>query len=188
MPPQSSLRGDWFSGSRHSVDIPRAHLPSGATASQFDLSGKPFSSMRHTAPSEVQPPAIGAKGGNGRGLLSRIRSGFGKAFGKNRRDKKWSEDPMSDAAYSEEVVHTKPRLDFARREAMHPDDERCIDQFVEAVRRYEIMPDGSIGRGTEGCPRVPSGPMQDFFGGLLVGSEQRAGIRWLFGSLRIQSP
>lgn len=166
MSPQSSLRSDWSSSSRHSVDIPRAHLPSGAVASQSDLSGKPFSSMRYTAPSEVQSPASRAKDSKGRGLFSRIRSEFGKAFGKNRRDKKWSEGSMSDAAYSEDVVHTELRMDFAKREAMHPDDERCIDQFVEAVRRYEIMPDGSIGRGDgkvpEGTIRTNAGLLRGF--------------------------
>lgn len=154
MPHQSSLRGDWLGSSRHSVDIPRAHLPSATTASRSDLSGKPFNSMRYTAPSEVQPAATRTKDGSGRRLLSRIKSGLGKAFGINRRDKKWSEGSMSDVAYSEDVVHTELRMDFAKRAGMHPDDERYIDQFVEAVRRYEILPDGSIGRGDG---RVPDG-------------------------------
>ncbi|WP_141343076.1 hypothetical protein [Bradyrhizobium sp. USDA 3458] len=170
MPPQSSLRGDWFGGSRHSVDIPRAHLPSAAADSRSDLSGKPFNSMRYTAPSEVYPSASQAKDSKGRGLFSRIRSEFGKAFGKNRRDKKWSESSMSNPAYSEDVVHTELRMDFARREAMHPDDERCIDQFVEAVRRYEILPDGSIGRGDG---RVPDGTIRTNAGFL------RGFARWL---------
>ncbi|WP_192247400.1 hypothetical protein [Mesorhizobium caraganae] len=37
MPPQSNLQDNWFSSTRYSVDIPRAHLGSAATTSQSDL-------------------------------------------------------------------------------------------------------------------------------------------------------
>ncbi|ULJ74465.1 Ulp1 family isopeptidase [Rhizobium gallicum] len=117
--------------------------------------------MRYTALSEV-PPAARAKDGKSRGLFSRVKSGLAKALGTNRRDKKWSEG--SNVAYSEDVVHTEFRMDFAKREGMHSDDERCIDQFVEAVRNYEILPDGSIGRGDG---RVPEGTITNNAGYLM---------------------
>ncbi|PDS99233.1 hypothetical protein CO666_33275, partial [Rhizobium chutanense] len=55
-----------------------------------------------------------------------------------------------DAATETHVASTKVRVGAKRgRPAdrdMHPDDETRINQFAEAVRNYEILPDGSVGR------------------------------------------
>ncbi|WP_245441759.1 Ulp1 family isopeptidase [Rhizobium leguminosarum] len=55
-------------------------------------------------------------------------------------------------------VSTKVRVGAKRgRPAdrdMHPDDASRINQFAEAVRDYEILPDGSIGRGDGRVPEA----------------------------------
>ncbi|OOO38499.1 UNVERIFIED_ORG: hypothetical protein BTE55_04825, partial [Rhizobium sophorae] len=61
-----------------------------------------------------------------------------------------------DAATETHVVSTKVRVGAKRGRAadwdMHPDDASRINQFAEAVRNYEILPDGSIGRGDGRVP------------------------------------
>ncbi|WP_245268308.1 Ulp1 family isopeptidase [Rhizobium leguminosarum] len=64
-----------------------------------------------------------------------------------------------DAATETHVVSTKVRVDYAKRgrpadRDMHPDDESRINQFAEAVRNYEILPDGSVGRGDGRVPEA----------------------------------
>ncbi|MCJ9697565.1 hypothetical protein MOV76_39160, partial [Rhizobium sp. PRIMUS64] len=71
-----------------------------------------------------------------------------------------------DAATETHVVSTKVRVDYAKRgrpadRDMHPDDESRINQFAEAVRNYEILPDGSIGRGDG---RVPERTIENNLG------------------------
>ncbi|WP_245425057.1 hypothetical protein, partial [Rhizobium sp. M10] len=49
-----------------------------------------------------------------------------------------------DAATETHVVSTKVRKRGRPADRdMHPDDETRINQFAEAVRNYEILPDGS---------------------------------------------
>ncbi|WP_374991982.1 Ulp1 family isopeptidase [Rhizobium sp. Pop5] len=63
-----------------------------------------------------------------------------------------------DAATETHVVSTKVRVGAKRGRAadwdMHPDDESRINQFAEAVRNYEILPDGSVGRGDGRVPEA----------------------------------
>ncbi|ACE93950.1 hypothetical protein RHECIAT_PB0000241 (plasmid) [Rhizobium etli CIAT 652] len=79
-----------------------------------------------------------------------------------------------DAATETHVVSTKARVGAKRgRPAdrdMHPDDETRINQFAEAVRNYEILPDGSVGRGDG---RVPEATVENNLGIL------RRFARWL---------
>ncbi|ACE93952.1 Ulp1 family isopeptidase [Rhizobium phaseoli] len=79
-----------------------------------------------------------------------------------------------DAATETHVASTKVRVGAKRgRPAdrdMHPDDETRINQFAEAVRGYEILPDGSIGRGDG---RVPEATVENNLGIL------RRFARWL---------
>ncbi|KAA3451443.1 hypothetical protein C7I87_06595 [Mesorhizobium sp. SARCC-RB16n] len=143
MPQQSNLQDSWFSNARHSIDIPR-----GAKASQSDRRDRPFASTRYTAPSEAQPAAR-TKHSKSPGLFSRVKSGLGKIFGSY--SEKASRGPVS------EVVHSELRMDSAKRSRpsaggdMHPEDERLIEQLAAELRSYEVVPDGTIGRG-EGLP------------------------------------
>ncbi|NKF30690.1 hypothetical protein HER21_29970, partial [Pseudomonas sp. BGM005] len=79
-----------------------------------------------------------------------------------------------DAATETHVASTKVRVGAKRgRPAdrdMHPDDETRINQFAEAVRNYEILPDGSVGRGDG---RVPEATVENNLGIL------RRFARWL---------
>ncbi|MDK4730914.1 Ulp1 family isopeptidase, partial [Rhizobium phaseoli] len=63
-----------------------------------------------------------------------------------------------DAATETHVASTKVRVGAKRGRAadwdMHPDDESRINQFAEAVRNYEILPDGSVGRGDGRVPEA----------------------------------
>ncbi|MEI9401773.1 Ulp1 family isopeptidase [Mesorhizobium argentiipisi] len=162
MPQQSNLQDSWFNNARHSIDIPRA-----ARALQSDLRDRPFTSTRYTASSEAQPAAR-TKDSKGRGLFSRVKSGLGKMFGS--RSEKSSRGSMS------EVVHSELRMDSAKRSRppagadMHPEDERLIEQFAAELRAYEVVPDGTIGRG-EG--KVPEPTIKDNLGVL------RGFARWL---------
>ncbi|MEI9425596.1 Ulp1 family isopeptidase [Mesorhizobium sp. Cs1299R1N1] len=167
MPQQSNLRDSGFSSTRHSIDIPRAHLGSAPTGSQSDLRDRSFGSTRFTAPSEAQT-ATRTKDSKSRGLFSRVKSGLGKVFGS--RSEKSSRSPVSD------VVHSELRMDSAKRSRpptgadMHPADERLIEQFAAELRAYEVVPDGTIGRG-EG--KVPEPTIKDNLGVL------RGFARWL---------
>ncbi|MCK1738334.1 hypothetical protein IVA79_31180 [Bradyrhizobium sp. 138] len=167
MPPQSSLQDKGLSSTRYSVDIPSAHLGAGATASQSSLRDRLFSSTRYTAPSEPQPAAR-TKDSKSRGLFSRVKSGFGKVFGGSGGEK-------SSGGSTSEVASSELRMDFAKRgrpagQDMHPEDEARIEQFAEAVRGYEILPDGSTGRGDG---RVCDGTLRTNLGLL------RGFARWL---------
>lgn len=157
MRPRSNQRDNSFSSTRHSVDVPHAHHGAGATASQSSLRDQLFSSTRYTAPSEPQPAAR-TKDSKSRGLFSRVKSGFGKVFGGSGGEK-------SSGGSTSEVASSELRMDFAKRgrpagQDMHPEDEARIEQFAEAVRGYEILPDGSTGRGDG---RVCDGTPQDQF-------------------------
>ncbi|MCK1546169.1 hypothetical protein IVB12_30560 [Bradyrhizobium sp. 179] len=167
MRPRSNLRDNSFSSTRHSVDVPSAHLGAGATASQSSLRDQLFSSTRYTAPSEPQPAAR-TKDSKSRGLFSRVKSGFGKVFGGSGGEK-------SSGGSTSEVASSELRMDFAKRgrpagQDMHPEDEARIEQFAEAVRGYEILPDGSTGRGDG---RVCDGTLRTNLGLL------RGFARWL---------
>ncbi|WP_183613819.1 Ulp1 family isopeptidase [Rhizobium leguminosarum] len=60
-----------------------------------------------------------------------------------------------DAATETHVVSTKVRKRGRPADRdMHPDDETRINQFAEAVRNYEILPDGSVGRGDGRVPEA----------------------------------
>lgn len=167
-PSRSNLQDNGFSRTRHSVDLPRAHLRGSAVeGSRSDLRERLFNSTRYTAPSEPEVVARTRDKRSG-GLWSRVKSGLGKAFGGSRREK-FSGGSGPDAMSSE------LRMDFVKRgrsagEDMHPEDERCIGQFAEAVRGYEILPDGSLGRGDG---RVPEPTLTDNQGVLT------AFARWL---------
>lgn len=153
-PPRFNLRDDAFGSMRRSVDVPRAY-PGGSAAgeSYLDLRDRPFKSTRYTAPSEPEPAAQ-TKDRKSRGLWSRVKSGVGNAFGGNRRNK-------SSGTAAPDEVHKELRMDFVKRSRpageLYPEDEQCISQFGEAVRDYEILPDGSIGRGDG---RVPEGTIR----------------------------
>ncbi len=68
-----------------------------------------------------------------------------------------------DAATETHVVSTKVRKRGRPADRdMHPDDETRINQFAEAVRNYEILPDGSVGRGDG---RVPENYRREQFMG-----------------------
>ncbi|MFG3591484.1 Ulp1 family isopeptidase [Bradyrhizobium sp. RDI18] len=112
-------------GTRYSVDVPRAHLGLAANDSPSDLRGRPFSSMRYTAPSEAQPAAR-TKDNKPRGLFSRVKSGLGKVFGGSRREKS-SGGSASDAVYSE------LRMDFAKRSRPSEADLGLIEEFKVAL-------------------------------------------------------
>ncbi|ARO26902.1 peptidase C48 family domain-containing protein (plasmid) [Rhizobium sp. TAL182] len=76
-----------------------------------------------------------------------------------------------DAATETHVVSTKVRKRGRPADRdMHPDDETRINQFAEAVRNYEILPDGSVGRGDG---RVPEATVENNLGIL------RRFARWL---------
>ncbi|WP_146006635.1 hypothetical protein [Bradyrhizobium forestalis] len=88
MPPRSNLRDNSSSSTRYSVDVAHAYLGSGASDYQSDLRGRPFRSMRYTAPSEAQPEAR-ARESKSRGLFSRVKSGSARPLeevaGRSRR-------------------------------------------------------------------------------------------------------
>ncbi|MFC3320394.1 Ulp1 family isopeptidase [Mesorhizobium cantuariense] len=125
MPPHSSLLDNSVSSTRYSVDIPRVHLGSAAKASQSDLRDRPFSSTRYTAPSEARLAAR-TKDSKSRGLFSRIKSGLGKAFGGSRHEKS-SGDSLS------YVIHSEPRMDFAKRSRQSDADLSLIEEFKVAL-------------------------------------------------------
>nr|WP_237357949.1 Ulp1 family isopeptidase [Rhizobium phaseoli] len=114
--------------------------------------------------------------GKRRGFTSRMASGFKKAFGlsSGKTSSRSSGQQDVDAATETHVASTKVRVGAKRgRPAdrdMHPDDETRINQFAEAVRGYEILPDGSIGRGDG---RVPEATVENNLGIL------RRFARWL---------
>lgn len=125
MRPRSNLRDNSFSSTRHSVDVPHAHLGSAANNYRSDLQDRPFSSMRYAAPSEEQPTAR-TKDNKPRGLFSRVKSGLSKVFGGNHREK-WSGGPASDDVYSE------LRIDFAKRSRPSEADLALIEEFKTAL-------------------------------------------------------
>ncbi|MCK1538182.1 hypothetical protein IVB06_15790 [Bradyrhizobium sp. 171] len=125
MRPRSNLRDNSFSSTRHSVDVPHAHLGSAANNYRSDLQDRPFSSMRYAAPSEEQPTAR-TKDNKPRGLFSRVKSGLSKVFGGNHREK-LSGGPASDDVYSE------LRIDFAKRSRPPEADLALIEEFKTAL-------------------------------------------------------
>lgn len=131
MPPRSSRREDWFSSGRHSVDLPRAHIGgSAAGESQSDLRERLFSSSRYTAPSEVRPLER-TKDSKSRGLLSRIKSRFGKAFGRSRREK-------SSGVSASGVVSSEHHMDLVKRSRpsaggeLHPQGAQQVKRLAVA--------------------------------------------------------
>ncbi|MET2831126.1 Ulp1 family isopeptidase [Mesorhizobium shangrilense] len=131
MPPQSNLQDNWFSSTRYSVDIPRAHLGSTAKASQSDLRDRPFSSTRYTVPSEPGPVAR-TKDKKSGGLWSRVKSGLGKAFGGSRYEKS-SGGSASD-------VYSELRMDFAKRSRPSDADLELIGEFKVALEGENRRP------------------------------------------------
>ncbi|WP_373683251.1 Ulp1 family isopeptidase, partial [Rhizobium leguminosarum] len=141
-----------MSGARHSIDVSRA----GSSSLRFGGSGGKTSSNMAEAGEVAAAPQ-----GKSRGFKSRMASGFKKAFGwsSGKTSSRGSGQQDVDAATETHVVSTTVRVDYAKRgrpadRDMHPDDASRINQFAEAVRDYEILPDGSIGRGDG---RVPEG-------------------------------
>ncbi|WP_245425679.1 hypothetical protein [Rhizobium sp. H4] len=138
-----------MSGARHSIDVSRA----GSSSLRFGGSGSKTSSNMAEAGEVAAAPQ-----GKRRGFTSRMASGFKKAFGlsSGKTSSRSSGQQDVDAATETHVVSTKVRVGAKRGRAarwdMHPDDESRINQFAEAVRNYEILPDGSIGRGDGRVP------------------------------------
>ncbi|QAS81141.1 hypothetical protein CO657_24645 (plasmid) [Rhizobium acidisoli] len=166
--PQSRAPENSLSGARHSIDVSRA----GSSSLRFGGSGSKTSSNMAEAGEVAAPPQ-----GKSRGFKSRMASGFKKAFGlsSGKTSSRGSGQQDVDAATETHVVSTKVRVDYAKRgrpadRDMHPDDESRINQFAEAVRDYEILPDGSIGRGDG---RVPERTVENNLGIL------RGFARWL---------
>ncbi|WP_425375994.1 Ulp1 family isopeptidase [Rhizobium acidisoli] len=151
--PQSRAPENSLSGARHSIDVSRA----GSSSLRFGGSGGKTSSNMAEAGEVAAAPQ-----GKSRGFKSRMASGFKKAFGwSSKTSSRGSGQQDVDAATETHVVSTTVRVDYAKRgrpadRDMHPDDESRINQFAEAVRNYEILPDGSIGRGDG---RVPEGTL-----------------------------
>ncbi|WP_373683250.1 Ulp1 family isopeptidase [Rhizobium leguminosarum] len=152
--PQSLAPENSLSGARHSIDVSRA----GSSSLRFGGSGGKTSSNMAEAGEVAAAPQ-----GKSRGFKSRMASGFKKAFGwsSGKTSSRGSGQQDVDAATETHVVSTTVRVDYAKRgrpadRDMHPDDESRINQFAEAVRNYEILPDGSIGRGDG---RVPEGTL-----------------------------
>ncbi|WP_420493390.1 Ulp1 family isopeptidase [Rhizobium etli] len=148
-----------MSGARHSIDVSRA----GSSSLRFGGSGSKTSSNMADAGEVAAAPQ-----GRSRGFKSRMVSGFKKAFGlsSGKTSSRGSGQQDVDAATETHVVSTKVRVDYAKRgrpadRDMHPDDESRINQFAEAVRNYEILPDGSIGRGDG---RVPERTVENNLG------------------------
>lgn len=150
---QSDLQDDRFSSTRCSVDIPRAHLGSARKNWQSDLPDRPFSSMRYTAPSEVQPAAR-TKDTKSRKFLARVKSGLGKAFRGSRREMS-SGGPASDGVYSE------LRLDFVKRDRAETDegfgDFRKTAHRTTAAVREAVVPE-PVRQGRTGSPMSPDTP------------------------------
>ncbi|OYD00779.1 peptidase C48 family domain-containing protein (plasmid) [Rhizobium sp. N4311] len=154
--PQSLAPENSLSGARHSIDVSRA----GSSSLRFGGSGSKTSSNMAEAGEVAAAPQ-----GKRRGFTSRMASGFKKAFGlsSGKTSSRSSGQQDVDAATETHVVSTKVRVDYAKRgrpadRDMHPDDESRINQFAEAVRNYEILPDDSIGRGDG---RVPEGTLRN---------------------------
>ncbi|AJC82381.1 peptidase C48 family domain-containing protein (plasmid) [Rhizobium etli bv. phaseoli str. IE4803] len=148
--PQSLAPENSLSGARHSIDVSRA----GSSSLRFGGSGSKTSSNMAEAGEVAAAPQ-----GKRRGFTSRMASGFKKAFGlsSGKTSSRSSGQQDVDAATETHVVSTKVRVDYAKRgrpadRDMHSDDESRINQFAEAVRNYEILPDGSIGRGDGRVP------------------------------------
>ncbi|ANM20126.1 peptidase C48 family domain-containing protein (plasmid) [Rhizobium sp. N541] len=157
--PQSLAPENSLSGARHSIDVSRA----GSSSLRFGGSGSKTSSNMAEAGEVAAAPQ-----GKSRGFTSRMASGFKKAFGlsSGKTSSRGSGQQDVDAATETHVVSTKVRVDYAKRgrpadRDMHPDDESRINQFAEAVRNYEILPDGSIGRGDG---RVPERTIENNLG------------------------
>ncbi|WP_438270096.1 Ulp1 family isopeptidase [Rhizobium leguminosarum] len=157
--PQSLAPENSLSGARHSIDVSRA----GSSSLRFGGSGSKTSSNMAEAGEVAAAPQ-----GRSRGFKSRMVSGFKKAFGlsSGKTSSRGSGQQDVDAATETHVVSTKVRVDYAKRgrpadRDMHPDDESRINQFAEAVRNYEILPDGSIGRGDG---RVPERTIENNLG------------------------
>ncbi|ANL55936.1 Ulp1 family isopeptidase [Rhizobium phaseoli] len=165
--PQSLAPENSLSGARHSIDVSRA----GSSSLRFGGSGSKTSSNMAEAGEVAAAPQ-----GKRRGFTSRMASGFKKAFGlsSGKTSSRSSGQQDVDAATETHVVSTKARVGAKRgRPAdrdMHPDDETRINQFAEAVRNYEILPDGSVGRGDG---RVPEATVENNLGIL------RRFARWL---------
>ncbi|MBP2484297.1 hypothetical protein JOH50_000024 [Rhizobium leguminosarum] len=165
--PQSLAPENSLSGARHSIDVSRA----GSSSLRFGGSGSKTSSNMAEAGEVAAAPQ-----GKRRGFTSRMASGFKKAFGlsSGKTSSRSSGQQDVDAATETHVVSTKVRVGAKRgRPAdrdMHPDDETRINQFAEAVRNYEILPDGSVGRGDG---RVPEATVENNLGIL------RRFARWL---------
>ncbi|MET3583631.1 hypothetical protein ABID19_006696 [Mesorhizobium robiniae] len=139
-PPRFTPSDSYFSGSRHSVDIPQAHL--GGTSQvppQSSLRPDPFSSARYTS-SPVAQPEVQTKKGKNRGLWSRIKSGVGKAFSGSHRDKAFG------APVQQEVVSTSVRVYHAKQPSrirgVFDADEALLEEFRS--RATGRMSDGTI--------------------------------------------
>ncbi|MGY3619194.1 Ulp1 family isopeptidase [Bradyrhizobium sp. USDA 10063] len=102
-----------------------------------NLRDNSFSSMRYTAPSEVQPAAR-TKDSKSRGLFSRVRTGLVKAFGGSRREK-------SSGAAASDVVYSELRIDFAKHNSASSGDEKLFSEF-----RRKLLSRGYTNRGTAG--------------------------------------
>ncbi|MBA1143907.1 MULTISPECIES: Ulp1 family isopeptidase [Mesorhizobium] len=144
MPPKSDLRDGQFSSTRHSIEVGG----SAARVLQSDLRDSLSRSTRSTAPWDPQPVGR-TKDSKSRGLWSRVKSGVGRAFGESRREK-------SSGGSAHDVVYSELRMDFAKRghsdADLYSDDKSLLENLAAAVRGYEILPDGSIGRGDGRVP------------------------------------
>ncbi|MBB4188989.1 hypothetical protein GGE07_005668 [Sinorhizobium terangae] len=132
---QVPLQDNRFSSTRHSVDLPRAHLDSSAAGlSQSDLRDRLFSSTRYTA----QPESLSAarpKDSKRRGLWSRFKSEIGKTFGGKK----------SSGGSGLHVVHSELRMDFSKRSRPCEEDVRLLSDF----RRWALDNNvGNYARGT----------------------------------------
>ncbi|MGY3619202.1 Ulp1 family isopeptidase [Bradyrhizobium sp. USDA 10063] len=135
MPPRSSLRDDGFGGTRHSVDLPHADFRgSAAGASSSDLRDRLFSSTRYTAPSEREPVSRTRDKKSG-GLWSRVKKGFGKAFGGKKSSDRW------------EVISSEIHVDLVKRSRPSDADVALFSNLEswalksyspEILRRYTI--------------------------------------------------
>ncbi|SMX56460.1 conserved protein of unknown function; Putative Peptidase C48, SUMO [Bradyrhizobium sp. ORS 285] len=123
MPQFDNLRDSSFSSARQSVDIPHAHLGSGADG----LGEVSSSSMRYAAPLEAQSSVRTKEYSKPCGFLSRVKSGLGKVLGGSRHEKS-----SGDPEYV--VLHSELRVGRAKRSRPCEADQELIEGLKIALR------------------------------------------------------